>query len=213
MPLAPVTGRPCAVRWWWPVVGRYSPALFALLFLFGGHLFVEMQTDIPSVRETAFQYLPYLAVLPLIAVWSYLLDGLFIGATRAREMRNAMLSSAWSSPSPSPGPCTADGNHGLWISFLLFMVLRSLTLGAVCMGECWFTRKDQWSERLILKGQKNAETSSLRRSVEVLRRQVRRTGQAQTQGVEELGALFDADLGAGHFVAVVVINSSGDKCT
>jgi MATE family multidrug resistance protein len=39
----------------------------------------------------ADQYLAYLAVLPLIAVWSYLLDGLFIGATRAREMRNAML--------------------------------------------------------------------------------------------------------------------------
>ena len=62
-----------------------ASALFALLFLLGGHWFVEMQTDIASVRETAFQYLPYLAVLPLIAVWSYLLDGLFIGATRARE--------------------------------------------------------------------------------------------------------------------------------
>ena len=44
-----------------------ASALFALMFLLGGHGFVEMQTDIASVRETAFQYLPYLAVLPLIA--------------------------------------------------------------------------------------------------------------------------------------------------
>lgn len=58
---------------------------FALLFLCAGHLFIEMQTDIQSVRDTAFVYLPYLAMLPLIAVWSYLLDGLFIGATRARN--------------------------------------------------------------------------------------------------------------------------------
>lgn len=62
---------------------------FAALFLLAGHLFIEMQTDIQSVRDTAFIYLPYLAVLPLIAVWSYLLDGLFIGATRARKCATA----------------------------------------------------------------------------------------------------------------------------
>jgi MATE family multidrug resistance protein len=113
---------------------------FAALFLFAGHLFIEMQTDIPSVRETAFIYLPYLAVLPLIAVWSYLLDGLFIGATRAREMRNGMLLTviivlplAWA--------LKGFGNHGLWLAFLLFMLLRSLTLGAFA----WYiSRSDGW---------------------------------------------------------------------
>ncbi|WKV84580.1 MATE family efflux transporter [Pseudomonas sp. B24_DOA] len=113
---------------------------FAVLFLLAGHLFIEMQTDIQSVRDTAFVYLPYLAVLPLIAVWSYLLDGLFIGATRAREMRNGMLLTvllllpfAWF--------LQALGNHGLWISFLLFMVLRSVTLGAQAL---WLKRSDGW---------------------------------------------------------------------
>jgi MATE family multidrug resistance protein len=113
---------------------------FAGLFLLAGHLFIEMQTDIQSVRDTAFVYLPYLAVLPLIAVWSYLLDGLFIGATRAREMRNGMLLTvllllpfAWF--------LQALGNHGLWISFLLFMVLRSVTLGAQAL---WLKRSDGW---------------------------------------------------------------------
>ncbi|NWE45570.1 MATE family efflux transporter, partial [Pseudomonas gingeri] len=113
---------------------------FALLFLLGGHLFIALQTDIPSVRETAFGYLPYLAVLPLIAVWSYLLDGLFIGATRAREMRDAMLLSVLFSL-PVAWVLSGYGNHGLWISFLLFMLLRSLTLAASALK---LRRQDRW---------------------------------------------------------------------
>ncbi len=103
---------------------------FALLFTFGGHLFIAMQTDIASVRETADRYLPYLAVLPLIAVWSYLLDGLFIGATRAREMRNGMLLTVLLAL-PFAWALQGLGNHGLWITFLLFMALRSLTLAFI----------------------------------------------------------------------------------
>ena len=108
--------------------------------MLAGHLFIEMQTDIQSVRDTAFVYLPYLAVLPLIAVWSYLLDGLFIGATRAREMRNGMLLTVLLL---LPFACLlqALGNQGLWISFLLFMVLRSVTLGAQAL---WLKRRDGW---------------------------------------------------------------------
>ncbi|NWB48305.1 MATE family efflux transporter [Pseudomonas gingeri] len=113
---------------------------FALLFLLGGHLFVSLQTDIPSVREIAFGYLPYLALLPLIAVWSYLLDGLFIGATRAREMRDSMLLSVLLSL-PCAWWLSRFGNHGLWISFLLFMALRSLTLGLYAVK---LRRNDGW---------------------------------------------------------------------
>ncbi|WP_017903787.1 MATE family efflux transporter [Pseudomonas asplenii] len=113
---------------------------FALLFLLGGHLFITLQTNIPSVRETAFGYLPYLAVLPLVAVWSYLLDGLFIGATRAREMRDAMLASVLIAL-PLAWALSRYGNHGLWIAFLLFMLLRSLTLGA-CAWK--LQRRNRW---------------------------------------------------------------------
>ena len=103
---------------------------FAGLFLLGGHLFINLQTDIASVREAAYPYLPYLAVLPLIAVWSYLLDGLFIGATRAREMRNAMLLSLLLA-APLAWMASSYGNHGLWLAFLGFMTLRGVTLGWV----------------------------------------------------------------------------------
>ncbi|MFS2128238.1 MATE family efflux transporter, partial [Pseudomonas sp. Pseusp97] len=58
-----------------------SSLLFVAFFAVFGHLFIALQSDIPEVRATADQYLPYLACLPLIGMWSYLLDGLFIGAT------------------------------------------------------------------------------------------------------------------------------------
>ena len=103
---------------------------FAGVFLVGGHLFIDLQTDIASVRAAAYPYLPYLAVLPLIAVWSYLLDGLFIGATRAREMRNAMLLSVLIAL-PLAWVMRGFGNHGLWLAFLGFMALRAVTLGWV----------------------------------------------------------------------------------
>ncbi|MDH1867691.1 MATE family efflux transporter [Pseudomonas chengduensis] len=125
------------------VAGAWSllaSAGFALFFLFGGHWFVGMLTNISEVRELALNFLPYLALLPLLAVWSYLLDGLFIGATRAREMRDAMLI-ALALALPLGWALQALGNHGLWLAFLAFMGLRSLVLA----GYAWhLSRRDQW---------------------------------------------------------------------
>ena len=114
--------------------------LFALAFTLGGHWFVFMQTDIPAIRETALTYLPYLAFMPLLAVWSYLLDGLFIGATRAREMRNAMLVSV-ALLAPFAALASTLDNHALWLTFLLFMLLRGLTLGIIAWR---LSRNDGW---------------------------------------------------------------------
>lgn len=113
---------------------------FALFFLLAGSAFIALQTNIPSVRATAGTYLPYLAALPLIAVWSYLLDGLFIGATRAREMRDAMLITLLLAL-PLGWLMRPLGNHGLWLAFLLFMSLRSATLGVYAYR---LTRRDRW---------------------------------------------------------------------
>jgi MATE family multidrug resistance protein len=121
----------------WSLLGSL---LFAVLFLLGGRLFIDLQSDIAEVRSAAYPYLPYLALLPLIAVWSYLLDGLFIGATRAREMRNAMLVSValglllgWL--------LQGLDNHGLWLAFLCFMLMRGLSLAI----QAWqLRRQDAW---------------------------------------------------------------------
>ena len=88
-------------------------------------------------------YLPYLALMPLLAVWSYLLDGLFIGATRAGEMRNAMLISA-AAIAPVAYLAASHGNHALWLTFLAFTLLRGISLGSIALR---LTRNDGWFVR------------------------------------------------------------------
>lgn len=102
--------------------------VFAISFSLLGYYFINLQTTIESVRLQTYPLIPYLALLPLIAVWSYLLDGLFIGATRAREMRNAMLLAFFISL-PLAIILHPLANNGLWISFLIFMALRGMILG------------------------------------------------------------------------------------
>ncbi len=108
----------------------YSAAaslLFAALFATLGEAFIALQTSMRSVREAARPMLPYLACLPLVAVWSYVLDGLCIGASRTRAMRNGMLLAVLVS-APVAWILQGLGNQGLWLAFLFFMLIRALAL-------------------------------------------------------------------------------------
>ena len=101
--------------------------VFAVLFASFGHYFIRLQTSQEAVQVAAQPYLIYLAVLPLVAVWSYVLDGLFVGATQARAMRNTMLLALLTTV-PVAWLLQPLQNHGLWIAFLVFMLLRALYL-------------------------------------------------------------------------------------
>lgn len=101
--------------------------LFMLGFYFFGTTFINRISNIPEVRSAAYPLIPYLTLLPLICVWSYLLDGLFIGATKAREMRNAMLL-AFTITLPVGILLLPLKNDGLWSTFLLFMLLRGIIM-------------------------------------------------------------------------------------
>ena len=99
-----------------------------LVFAAGGGLIVRLMTDVPGVRQIAFDYLPYAVLLPLTGVWSYQLDGAFIGATRGRDMRNAMLVAVELYVPVALLLWQGFGNHGLWLALHLLLVLRALTL-------------------------------------------------------------------------------------
>ncbi|HSA79321.1 MAG TPA: MATE family efflux transporter [Geminicoccaceae bacterium] len=107
-------------------------ALFmAAGFLLGGRAAIQLMTGLEAVRAAAFLYLPYVVALPPVAVFAFLFDGVFIGATRTAEMRNGMvlalaafLLAAWGLMDPL-------GNHGLWLAMLLLMAVRGLWLGLV----------------------------------------------------------------------------------
>ncbi len=102
---------------------------FALVYLALGPTIIAAMTGIAEVRETAAAYLPWVVVTPLISVWSYQFDGIFIGATRTAEMRNGMLLSLAIFVAAVWLLLPAMGNHGLWLAFMLFMAARGLTLG------------------------------------------------------------------------------------
>ena len=64
---------------------------FTLLFYAVGALLIDVLTSVEDVRQMARVYLPWLIVTPLIAVWSFKLDGIYIGATKTVAMRNTMI--------------------------------------------------------------------------------------------------------------------------
>jgi len=70
--------------------------------------------------------LPWMILSPLVSVWSFLYDGVYIGATRSREMRNIMLFSAFVVFFPAWYLLQGFGNDGLWLAFLLFMASRGI---------------------------------------------------------------------------------------
>jgi MATE family multidrug resistance protein len=104
----------------------YVAVGFSVLFLLGGPLFIKALTGLPEVRETAMRYLPWMILSPFVSVWSFLYDGVFVGATRAREMRDIMLLSAFTVFVPAFYVLQFMGNDGLWFAFLLFMASRGL---------------------------------------------------------------------------------------
>ncbi len=99
-----------------------------LLFLAFGDAIVDRITDIEDVRNTARSYLPWLIALPLISVWSFLYDGVFVGAMRSKDMRNIMLFSTFIVFIPSWWLLSSLGNHGLWLAFTLFMASRGVLM-------------------------------------------------------------------------------------
>jgi MATE family multidrug resistance protein len=104
-------------------------ALASLTYLAAGPRLVGLFTNQEPVRLLALRYLPWAMVLPVISVWGFQLDGIFIGATRARELRDSMLIAFGVFLALAIALERLFGNHGLWCAFIFFMVIRGVTLG------------------------------------------------------------------------------------
>lgn len=111
--------------------------VYAVFFLLGGKSIINLLTSIDAVRQAAYIYLPWLIISPVISAWSFLWDGVFVGGTRAREMRDAMVISAFLVYLPVWYFTQGLGNHGLWLAFTAFLAARGLTM------TWWFVRIDQ----------------------------------------------------------------------
>ncbi|MCV2871242.1 MATE family efflux transporter [Defluviimonas sp. WL0050] len=109
----------------WGVGGAVALGLF---FWLAGPVLIDLMTTEPDVRATARGYLIWVAMAPVVGVASWMFDGIFIGATLSREMRNAMLVSVAIyvvALMTLPG---AFGNHGLWAALMVLNVARGVTM-------------------------------------------------------------------------------------
>jgi len=106
--------------------------LFCLVYLVFGNRIIDLLTSISDIRATARDYLPWLIISPLISVWSFFYDGVYVGATRSREMMIVMVGCTLLIFLPMWFSFSNLGNHGLWLAFTLFMAVRGL-----CM-HIWF---------------------------------------------------------------------------
>lgn len=125
-------------------------SLFSLAYLAGGDVLISLLSDLPEVRATATTYLPWLIVSPLISVWSFFYDGVYVGATRTREMMVVMVGSALLLFLPAWLLLQGAGNHALWFAFTLFMAGRAVGMTA------WWRR--MISQGVILRGKQTGRT-------------------------------------------------------
>ena len=101
---------------------------YSLVYLCSSTYIIDLLTSLTVIRTQTYQYIIFIILSPLLTVWCFWMDGVYIGGTQFKTMRNSMLISfigyllVWYLLKPF-------NNDGLWMSFLAFFVFRAITLG------------------------------------------------------------------------------------
>ncbi|MDC1151538.1 MATE family efflux transporter [Pelagibacteraceae bacterium] len=106
----------------------FTALIISTLYLFFFKDIINIITDIEILRFISYKHFIWIIIIPPAASFCYQLDGIFIGASQTKEIRNAMIASVLIFIGISIYLTQNFGNHGLWFSLLLFMILRALTL-------------------------------------------------------------------------------------
>ena len=110
-------------------------AVYSFVFLLFDQQIIGLMTDIDTIKTTALEFSFYIIILPLTAVWCFLLDGVFIGLADSKSMRNSMLVSVvgvffpvWFITNYLAELHGFNPNHALWIALHAMMLTRGITL-------------------------------------------------------------------------------------
>jgi MATE family multidrug resistance protein len=109
---------------WAGIVG----ALNAVIYAVAGHSIIALMTGIPEVRAAAAAYLPWPVLMPLISVWAYTYDGVYLAATHTKVMRNTVIVAFGVFLILLYTLMPLYGNAGLWIAVAGFLGCRGLLL-------------------------------------------------------------------------------------
>ena len=109
-------------------VSFFTALIISFLYIIFFKDIINIITDIEILRFISYKHFIWILIIPPIASFCYQLDGIFIGASQTKEIRNAMIVSVAGFIFLSIYFTDIFGNHGLWFSLTIFMVLRALTL-------------------------------------------------------------------------------------
>ncbi|SMO32280.1 MATE family efflux transporter [Ruegeria faecimaris] len=118
--------RAAAMASQWGVGGAF---VLGAVFYLAGPALIDLMSTAPEVRLAAREYLVWAALAPVIGVASWMFDGIYIGATWTRAMRNAMIHSVAIYVLALFILVPALGNHGLWAALMILNIARACTLG------------------------------------------------------------------------------------
>ncbi len=102
--------------------------IISTLYLIFFETIISQLTDLEYLRYISLSYIVWILIIPPIASFCYQFDGIFIGASQTADMRNGTIVSVILFILSSEFLISIYGNHGLWLSLLFFMIMRSISL-------------------------------------------------------------------------------------
>ncbi len=108
--------------------------LMTVVYFICGGWFIDMMTTDPATRAATREWLPWAWALPLAGVGSFLLDGIFIGATHTRAMRDTVVIACIGFVVTTSLLLPHFSNHGLWAAYMLMQIVRAVGLGILLPG-------------------------------------------------------------------------------
>ena len=106
-----------------------TAVVLAFLLFIGVKWTVPLLTQVKGVQEIAINFMPFASIYILLSFVAFLMDGAFIGLTRSKEMRNGTIIALIAFILSGTFLTVQYGNTGLWIAFILYVVVRGLALG------------------------------------------------------------------------------------
>ena len=110
------------------ILSSISGLIISIIYFFAHEHVIILMSDLEEIRKLSSSYVIWLIILPLISSFCYQFDGIFIGASQTKELRNAMIFSVLSYLIISIVLTKLLLNNGIWISLCIFMILRALSL-------------------------------------------------------------------------------------
>ena len=110
------------------ILSATTGLLISIIYLFGKNQFISIMTDLPDIKSLSFSYSYWIVIIPFVSSFCYQFDGIFVGASQTKELRNAMIVSVSIYIVCAIFLADTFSNTGLWISLCIFFVLRALSL-------------------------------------------------------------------------------------